>query len=125
MVSKKLQNIFIFSLVPIYLHGIEEILTGFQRIDSFMVSGGSYLNISTEQFYWIFHIAWWVSLPVLYLLFHKKRIALFLFSLFGLFFIFELHHIIKTVNVKSYYPGLLTALIYPFIGVIYWKELIS
>lgn len=124
MVSQKLKNIFLFTLIPIYLHGIEEIVTGFPHTDSFMKLGGNYLNISSEQFYWVFHTVWWVSLPMLYMLFHKKQIALFLFSLFGMFFVIELHHIFKAFYLRSYYPGLLTTLIYPFIGIFYWKELV-
>ncbi len=106
------------------MHGFEEIMTGFPNSDIFIINGGDYFNMSSESFYWIFHTLFWTSLPLLYLLFHKKPIAIWLFSLFGVFFIFELHHIIKAVYFSNYYPGLLTALIYPFIGIFYWKELI-
>lgn len=123
MVSKRLKNLFFVTLTFIYLHGVEEVTTNFPETDSFMKVGGKLLNTTSENFYWIFHFAWWILLPMSYLLFHKKKVALFLFSLFGLFFIVELHHIIKAFYFRSYYPGLITALIYPFIGVAYWKEL--
>lgn len=124
MVTKKLKIIFLLTLFPIYLHGIEEIITGFPRTDSFMRLGANYLSMSSEQFYWIFHLVFWVSLPALYFFFHKTKTAVFLFSLFGLFFIVETHHIIKAFYARSYYPGLLTGLIYPIIGIFYWKELV-
>lgn len=124
MVSRKLKNIFLITLVSIYIHGIEEILTGFPHVDSFMKIGSDYFNITPEQFYWMFHLSFWVLLPVLYIVFHRReKIALFLFSLFGFFFVVELHHIAKAFYSMSYYPGLITALVYPFIGVVYWKEL--
>lgn len=123
MVTEKLKKIFLLTLIPVYLHGIEEVYTNFPRIDSFMQIGASYLQITSEQFYWFFHIPFWVSLPFLYILFNKKKIALFLFSLFGLFFLVELHHMVKAINAKGYYPGLLTSLVYPIIGIFYYKEL--
>lgn len=125
MVSQKLKNIFLFTIITIYIHGVEEVITGFPHVDGFMGFGAAYFKISPEQFYWIAHVIFWVSLPLLYILFNKKHIALLLFSLFGLFFIIELHHIFKTAYFRSYYPGLLTALIYPFIGVLYWQELLK
>ena len=125
MISKRLNNLFLITLIPIYLHGIEEILTGFSHIDSFMVIGSHFFNTSSEQFYWVSHIIFWLLLPVLYLFFYKTKVALFLFSLFGLFFIVELHHIYKAVLIKNYYPGLITSLAYPVIGFFYIKELIK
>lgn len=125
MVTKKLKEIFLITLIPIYLHGIEEIFTGFAKTDYFMQIGASFLQISPHQFYWISHLLFWVSLPLLYLLFNKKKVAIYLFSLFSVFFVVELHHIIKAIFVNDYYPGLLTALIYPIIGVFYYKELIA
>ncbi len=124
MVSQRLKNIFLLTLIPIYIHGIEEVVTGFPHVDDFMKFGANYFRISPAQFYWDSHIIFWISLPLLYLLFQKKRIALLLFSLFGIFFIVELHHIYKAIYFKSYYPGLLTALIYPLIGVFYYQELL-
>ena len=127
MVSRRLKNIFLTTLVLIYVHGIEEILTGFPHVDSFMKVGSDYLDLTPEQFYWMFHLSFWVLLPILYIVFHRRgKIALFSFSLFGFFFfVIELHHIIKALYSLSYYPGLITALVYPFIGVLYWKELIK
>lgn len=51
MISKKLHNIFLISLLLIYAHGLEETITGFQYSDSFMIFGANYFNISPETFY--------------------------------------------------------------------------
>ncbi|MDP3941342.1 MAG: HXXEE domain-containing protein [bacterium] len=125
MVSKSLKKIFLFTLLLIYLHGIEEVMGGFPQIDSFMQLGGSYFKITPEQFYWVSHILWWVLIPIMYIFFQKKKFAIFLFSFFGLFFFVELHHIVRAILLRGYYPGVLTAIAYSVIGVVYWRELIN
>ena len=57
MISKKLQFLFLLSLMLIVIHGIEEQLTGFRHTDSFVIALGSYLRMSPEAFYWAFHIS--------------------------------------------------------------------
>lgn len=125
MVSKRLKRIFLITLFLIYVHGIEEILTGFSNVDSFMVFGAGVFNTSSELFYWVTHSILWVLLPILYVLINKKIFARILFSLFGIIFIVELHHIYKALEWKSYYPGLITSLMYPIIGIFYYTELIK
>lgn len=126
MISKRLKTLFLLSLIPIYLHGIEEVLFGFQYSDSFMISGANLFNTTPETFYWITHIfLWWLLLPVAYMLFQKSRLALYLMTAFSLVFIFEFHHIFKALLSMSYYPGMITALVYPLVGIFFWKELVT
>ena len=124
MISNNLKHLFLLSLIPIYLHGMEEIVNGFQQVDVFMVYGASYFQTTPEVFYWISHIIWWVSLPLLYLLLNKSRFALPLMTVFSLVFIIELHHPIKGLLIHQYYPGMITALFYPIFGLFYWQQLI-
>lgn len=125
MTSKRLENLFLISLLLIYAHGLEENLTGFPYIDSFMVIGAQYFGTTPEIFYWASHFIWWLSVPLLFLLFRKTRILLFLLTLFSLVFVTEIHHTIKAILAKSYYPGLITALFYPIMGYFFWDELIK
>ena len=124
MISKRLTIIFLSSLLLIYAHAIEEVLTGFQYNDSFVVFGAKYIGTTPEIFYWLFHIAFWVSLPTLFFLLHKKRLGLPLISVFGIIYFVELHHVIKGVFAGHYYPGMITALFYPVVGFFFWQELI-
>ena len=126
MVSKQLTILFIIALALIYLHGVEEVLTGFPHGDSFMKFGASFFHTSPENFYWISHIfLWWLPIPIIFLVFRKKAIILPLLALFGLVFVFELHHLIKAVLAQSYYPGMITAFFYPILGVFFYKELLK
>lgn len=123
MVSKKLKSITFVALGVIYLHGVEEILMGFYQNDSTMKLFGHYFNLSANEFYWISHLIWWITLPILFLLVVKKQLF-WLMVLFGIVFIVEIHHLIKAAQAMTYYPGMLTAIFYPIIGFFYWRELI-
>ena len=124
MISDKLKHIFLLSLLLIYAHGVEEIITGFQYSDSFIVYGANLSNTTPEIFYWVSHLIWWLSLPILFLLFNKSRLGLLLMTLYGLIFFIELHHPIKGILIGSYYPGMITAMLYPIFGIFYWKQII-
>ena len=125
MVSDKLRHLFLLSLLLIYAHGVEEIVNGFQDSDSFMIYGANLFNTTPEIFYWVSHLIWWAFLPILFLLFNKKRLGLILMTLYGFVFFIELHHPIKGLLVGSYYPGMITAMLYPIFGIFYWKQIIK
>lgn len=125
MISNKLKRFFLISLLLIYAHGIEEIIGGFQYFDSFMVLGANYFGTAPEIFYWVSHIIFWLSLPILFLLFHKRRVGIILMAIFGVIFIVELHHPIKALFINHYYPGMITALLYPIVGFFFWRQLIK
>lgn len=125
MISENFAKVFLFFLVLIYAHGIEEVLTGFHYNDSFMILGAQYFNISVETFYWISHLVWWISVPLLFIIFRKSKFIFPLMALYGLVFIIESHHLVKALIIKSYYPGMVTALFYPIVGFFYWRQLIK
>jgi len=125
MLSNKLKHLFLLSLILIYAHGVEEIINNFQYSDSFMVYGANLFNTMPEIFYWVSHLISWPSLPILFLLFRKNRLGLFLMTLYGFVFFIELHHPIKGLLIGSYYPGMNTAMVYPIFGIFYWKQIIE
>ena len=125
MISKRLRNLFLVSLLLIYAHGVEEILGGFQYSDSFMIFGAAIFQTTPEDFYWASHIIWWISVPALFLLLNTSKWILPLLTLYGAVFFVEIHHIIKSIIAASYYPGMITAAFYPILGYFYWSELIS
>jgi len=124
MISKRLNTIFFLSLGLMYAHGFEEVLTGFQHTDSFVIFGANLFNTTPESVYWVFHILWWSSVPILFFVFRKKSFVFPLLALFGIVFLVETHHLIKAVLVKSYYPGMITAFFYPIAGFFFYRELI-
>ncbi|MBA3724813.1 MAG: HXXEE domain-containing protein [Candidatus Levybacteria bacterium] len=125
MISKKLKTITHVALIVIYLHGLEEIITGFYHNDSTMAFLGNYFNASASQFYWVSHVIWWVSLPILFIAVLKIKKLFWLMVVFGSVFFIEIHHVVKALFSMTYYPGMITAIIYPFIGFFYWRELIN
>ncbi len=124
MISKHLNFLFFTALVLIYLHGLEEIFTGFQHVDSFMKFGGDIFNISAVNFYWASHLLWWLAIPIIFVIFKKKSIILPLLALFGTVFFIEIHHLIKALLAQSYYPGMITAFFYPILGIYFYKEVV-
>lgn len=125
MISQRLKTIFYISLFVIYLHGLEEIIGGFQHVDSFMIFGANFFKTSTEVFYWSSHIIWWLAVPLLYLIFRNRTQIFLLFGIYGLVFAIELHHVVKAVQSGYYYPGAITAFFYPIIGFFFYKELLK
>lgn len=125
MVSKTLKFLFLLTLFLIAAHGIEEVSTGFLYKDDFISYLSGLFNTKAEVFYWSFHIMWWLMLVVAYLLLMGGRWLLIPLTLFGIVYIFEIHHLIKAFSAGGYYPGMISAFFYPIIGVFYWKELIN
>ena len=124
--SKKLRYIIFISIFIFILHSVEEYLTGFYNVDSFFnfVFGDSNIFPSLKINFIVFQVIWWLFLLIiLSLSFKNKLSSLFLF-LFGLVYIFELHHIIKALVFNIYYPGLITSILFPVLGFFYWRELI-
>jgi len=124
MISQRLQTIFFISLGLMYLHGLEEVLTNFQSTDSFMAFGANIFTTTPESFYWFSHLLWWIAVPILFLIFRKKSFIFLLLALFGIMFFTEIHHLVKAILTKAYYPGMITAFFYPIVGVYFYKELV-
>lgn len=125
MISSKLKNFFFLAVALIYLHALEEVLTGFPSSDSFMVVGGKMFDTTSEVFYWTSHAIWLLGVPVIFILARRSKFLLSLLALFGIVFITEFHHLIKALFRVGYYPGMITAFFYPVLGIFYWRQLIS
>ncbi|MSU25947.1 MAG: hypothetical protein EXS44_01645 [Candidatus Levybacteria bacterium] len=108
----------------VYLNGLEEILSGFQFDDPWMVWFGNLFETKTEVFYWTFHIMWWILVPVaVFLLIGGRKMVYTLLALFGLVYFTEIHHTLKGLLSDGYYPGMVTSVIYPILGIFYWRQL--
>lgn len=126
MISSKLKKIFLLGLILIYAHGIEEIMFGFWEVDSIMMTWNDFLISIPQAVYYASHIAWWLLLIPIALLTMGGRWALWGLALFGIVWFIELHHISGAVFIThTYYPGMITAILYPAVGVFYYRELIQ
>lgn len=124
MISKRLRFLFLLSLLLVAAHGVEEVSTGFLYRDSFIKYFAD-LGSREEVFYWTFHIMWWFLLIVSFLFTLSSKWALRLLTLFGVVFIFEIHHVIKGIITWNYYPGMITGFFYPILGIFYWRQVLK
>ena len=127
MISQKLKNIFILS-IPVFIpHGLEEYFTGFYLVDPiFKFALGPLLTLPTSQAtFLLFQLMLWLLLIISYIILKQGRALLIFMTFIGLIFIFELHHLLEAIFSMNYYPGTLTALLFPILGFFYWKELIQ
>ncbi len=125
--TKKLQKLFLISILLFIAHGFEEILTGFYNIDShaaFLFGGLAELP-NMQALFLLFQIMFWLTLIISYLLLRGPKWQLRLMFIPGVIFVYELHHLYKAIEVGSYYPGLITALAFPVVGFFFWKELLQ
>lgn len=120
MTSNKLRMIFLLSIPFFIIHGIEEYITGFYKVDV-LLFGHLSPNISQPAFI-LFQILWWILLIIIFKLTKTKR-NFNLMIIVGFIYIFELHHLIHTFFIeKAYYLGTITALVFPFFTFFFWKE---
>ena len=126
-ISQKLKTLFFISIPIFIVHGLEEYFTGFYNVDSsFKFFFHFFETMPVQQAtFLLFQIMLWLALIVFAFLIWSEQWRLRLMVLPGLVYIFELHHIWKALEVWGYYHGLITALMFPVIGFLYWKELLK
>ena len=127
MLSKRIHNLFLISVVIFIAHGLEEYFTGFYDVDNifkFVFQVFEIMSVPQATFL-SFQIMLWILLIISYLLIFKKDWILVLLTIPAVVFIFEIHHLVKSVISWEYYPGSIMAIFFPIIGFFYWKELIK
>ena len=126
MITKRLQNIFLISIPLFIAHGLEEYFTGFYKVDSIFYLVFQYFQSMSifQATFLLFQIMIWILLIVSYLVLTGGKWLLSLMTFLGLIFILEMEHLLKVLVSWDYYPGALTALLFPVIGFFFWKELI-
>lgn len=124
MISKKLKVLLMISIVIVYLHFFEEVVSGFYLNDWIMKYISSlFQNVNQAQYY-ASHVVWILMIGPAALLALGGKWTLRVLTLYGLFFIFELHHLIDAIRTLNYYPGVITNIAFEIAGFFYWKELI-
>ena len=107
MISKRLRKIILLLIVTIYLHGVEEIISGFYKHDWIMQYFSSLFSSIPQAQYYALHITWWLMIGPALLLALGGKLRLYVLTFFGLFFVIELHHSIDAIRAMNYYPVLL------------------
>lgn len=122
--TNRLKNIFGLSIPLFVAHGIEEFLTHFYDVDAHdQAIFGLLSSLSNHGATFVtFQIMFWLLLIIAFILLLGEKWQLRVLAIAGMVYVYEIHHIIKALSVGGYYPGLITALIFPFIAVIFWKE---
>lgn len=127
MITKRLKTIFAIS-IPIFIaHGLEEYFTGFYAVDShFKFFFGSLDTMSVAQAtFLVFQIMFWIALAVFTFLIASEKWRMRVMILPGLIYIYELHHFWSALSIGGYYSGMITALAFPIVGFVFWKELLT
>lgn len=121
---RKLRTIFFVSIPVFIAHGIEEYLTGFTEVDAiFTFLFQPVLKMSVEQgTFVVFQVMAAILLIVSGLLLLGEKWHKRLLILPGILYIFELHHLVEAIIRWEYYPGLITSLVFPILGFLFWKE---
>jgi len=126
MVSFRLRLLFLTAAFLFVLHGAEEYLTGFTHVDSIfrlvfvpLLSGDP-----SRTFFVTFQIMTGVLLLIAFLLLQGRKWILRLLCIPGIVMVLELRHVFQALMIQSYYPGSLTALLFPIVAFLYWKELL-
>ena len=125
--SKRFKIILLTTVILFIAHGLEEYTQGFYNVDSssrFVFGYFESLPVS-QAIFLLFQVMWWLVLVVILLFMSGYKWQVHLMMVLGLIFVFELHHILKAVIGKSYYPGLVTALLFPVVGFFFWRELLE
>lgn len=125
MITTKLKTIFGLSILLFIAHGIEEFVTHFYDTDAWdqAIFGNFFGYLSTHGATFItFQVMLWLLLIISFLLLSGEKWQFRILAIVGVIYIYELHHIIKAVSVGGYYPGLVTALVFPGIAYFFWRE---
>ncbi len=125
MISQKLKTLLILSVIVVYFHFAEEIVTGFYQRDWIMSYFSSLFRSIPQAQYYASHIVWVIMIGPAALLALGGKWTLRVLTLYGILFIFELHHLIDAVKSLNYYPGVITNIAFEIIGFFYWKELLK
>ncbi len=122
MISSKIKNIFLFSIPLFIAHGTEEYFTGFYKVDDIIF--GHLRQEAAQPAFLTLQIIWWVMLIITGLKLITSKWAFRIMIFVGLVYIFEIHHLIHAFVLKAYYPGVITALVFPLVAFLFWKEMI-
>ena len=124
MKSNKLQSIFLVLGALFIIHGLEEYATGFYHIDwSYRLTFGGLSDVSSV--FLLYQFSLWILLLLTFILLKRGKRIIWLLMIWGIGSVLELQHVYASLMSQSYYPGLITSLLFPIVGFFFWKELLK
>ncbi len=124
MKLNKFELIFLVLTSVFIIHGLEEYLTEFYKIDwSYRLIFGNLSDI--PQIFLAYQASLWLLLLLTYVLLKRGKRISWLLIVLGVMSVFELQHVYAAIVSQSYYPGLITSLFFPIVGFFFWKELLK
>ncbi len=99
------------------LHEIEELATGFVRVDPWTITAAQWLNLEPTL---VFSVVQLAGIAFLGWLLTKRPTSRWLYWALGLIMIAELDHVLRAIARHSYYPGLATAIVILLFAIPYW-----
>lgn len=132
-IGRRMQTIFLLSVAVMFLHKVECWVTDEwleSPFFSWLVSLGPALdpdpNAALGQAIFLVFVFWlFAGLFMGWLLMRGGASAFAALAVWGLTFLLEWHHPVRSLARGGYYPGLATALVYlPLMGW-YWRELLG
>jgi hypothetical protein len=124
MVSRKLKTLFAISIPVFMAHSIEELFTDFYNVDRhYHALFGLFADMPVyKATFLLFNLMMWLWLITSLLLISGGRWQLRVAFLPMLLYIFELHHLLDIAAAKSYTPGAVTGLAFPFLAALYGRQ---
>lgn len=122
MITRRLRLLTIAGIVLMLLHGVEEWLSGFFRVDPAFAYVASLVSTKQEALFVSFQITWWLLLILFALLTFSAKWRLRGLGLFGAVMVFEWMHPASSVLSGEYYPGTVTAMLFVPLSVAFWVE---
>ncbi len=125
MMLKRLQNLFLVSVVLFIAHGLEEYITQFYLVDkSFLLTVGR-LGHNLALIFIVYQVILWAVLFGTYALVKNGKLIKLLPFILSIIMVFELQHIYETIVTGKYYPGSFTAVLFPVLAVLLLKQIFS
>jgi len=123
--SKKLKILFFLGFFLLIAHGLEEYFNGFYNLDaSFEYLFAPFIALPSAQgMFLLFQISLWLIFLVFGLAIIGPKWRLWMMTIPATILILEASHIVEAFAIGGYYPGLITAIFLPIIGILIWKEL--
>jgi hypothetical protein len=124
MLLKRFQLILFLSLVLNYLHGIECIVTKFYDLQPNFYFFTRYFHSIHESVYFVFHGTFWLFILLAFFLLKGGKWIFIPLALYGTVFFTEFHHFVRGITLMQYYPGMITSMLFPILGIFYWREVL-
>ena len=122
MITRRLRLLTIAGIVLMLLHGVEEWLSGFFRVDPAFEYVARLVSTKQEALFVSFQMTWWLLLILFGLLTFSAKWRLRGLGLFGAVMVFEWMHPAASLLEGKYYPGTVTAMLFVPLSVAFWME---